>query len=112
MKCAGTALIRTLIIRLLVNSTLNLPFRFPCYATALVLVHCGASVVAVDSARNTPLHILVTKVNTIQDRQAEMARILQLFVQAGAHLDAVNAAGQTAASACKQRKWMEIIFCI
>ncbi|XP_044571295.1 protein fem-1 homolog B isoform X1 [Drosophila ananassae] len=76
--------------------------RFPCYATALVLVHCGASVVAVDSARNTPLHILVTKVNTNQDRQAEMARILQLFVQAGAHLDAVNAAGQTAATACKQ----------
>ncbi|XP_033155051.1 protein fem-1 homolog B isoform X1 [Drosophila mauritiana] len=75
--------------------------RFPCYATALVLVHCGASVVAVDSARNTPLHILVTKVNTTQDRQTEMARILQLFVEAGAHLDAVNAAGQTAATACK-----------
>ncbi|XP_017839877.1 protein fem-1 homolog B isoform X2 [Drosophila busckii] len=76
--------------------------RFPCYATALVLVHCGASVVAVDAARNTPLHILVTKINSTQDRQAEMARIMQLFVEAGAHLDAVNAAGQTAATACKQ----------
>ncbi|XP_002138527.2 protein fem-1 homolog B isoform X1 [Drosophila persimilis] len=75
--------------------------RFPCYATALVLVHCGASVVAVDAARNTPLHILVSKVNSSQDRQGEMARILQLFVEAGAHLDAVNAAGQTAAAACK-----------
>lgn len=31
-----------------------------------------------------------------------MTRILQLFVEAGAHLDAVNAAGQTAATACKQ----------
>ncbi|XP_030560606.1 protein fem-1 homolog B isoform X1 [Drosophila novamexicana] len=76
--------------------------KFPCYATALVLVHCGASVVAVDAARNTPLHILVTKINSSQDRQGEMARILQLFVEAGAHLDAVNAAGQTAAAACKQ----------
>ncbi|KAH8372821.1 hypothetical protein KR009_005386 [Drosophila setifemur] len=76
--------------------------RFPCYATALVLVHCGASVVAVDAARNTPLHILVTKVNTMQDRQGEMARIVTLFVEAGAHLDAVNAAGQTAATASKQ----------
>ncbi|KAH8261387.1 hypothetical protein KR044_008115 [Drosophila immigrans] len=76
--------------------------KFPCYATALVLVHCGASVVAVDAARNTPLHILVTKINSTQDRQGEMKRILQLFVEAGAHLDAVNAAGQTAASACKQ----------
>jgi len=46
----------------------------------------------------------VTKVNTTQDRQAEMARILELFVEAGAHLDAVNAAGQTAATACKLRK--------
>ncbi|XP_022228162.1 protein fem-1 homolog B isoform X1 [Drosophila obscura] len=80
----------------------NEMFRFPCYATALVLVHCGASVVAVDGARNTPLHILVSKVNSSQDRQGEMARILQLFVEAGAHLDAVNAAGQTAATACKQ----------
>lgn len=78
--------------------------RFPCYATALVLVHCGASVVAVDVARNTPLHILVTKINSSQDRQGEMTRILQLFVEAGAHLDAVNAAGQTAATACKQGK--------
>ncbi|EDW58858.2 LOW QUALITY PROTEIN: uncharacterized protein Dvir_GJ18787 [Drosophila virilis] len=76
--------------------------KFPCYATRLVLVHCGASVVAVDAARNTPLHILVTKINSSQDRQGEMARILQLFVEAGAHLDAVNAAGQTAAAACKQ----------
>jgi len=66
-------------------------------------------VVAVDAARNTPLHILVTKINTAQDRQAEMARILQLFVEAGAHLDAVNAAGQTAAMACKLRKLLNII---
>lgn len=67
-------------------------------------MHCGASVVAVDSARNTPLHILVTKINSSQDRQSEMALILNLFVEAGAHLDAVNAAGQTAATACKQSK--------
>ncbi|XP_030374156.1 protein fem-1 homolog B isoform X2 [Scaptodrosophila lebanonensis] len=76
--------------------------RFPCYATALVLVHCGASVLAVDASRNTPLHILVTRVNGTQERHTEMARIVQLFVEAGAHLDAVNAAGQTAAAACKQ----------
>lgn len=65
--------------------------------------------VAVDVARNTPLHILVTKINDSQDRQGEMARILQLFVEAGAHLDAVNAAGQTAATACKQGKLMAYI---
>ncbi|XP_023037867.1 protein fem-1 homolog B isoform X2 [Drosophila willistoni] len=76
--------------------------RFPCYATALVLVHCGASTNAVDTNRNTPLHILVTKIHPSHDRQYEMARILELFVEAGAHLDAVNASGQTAAVACKQ----------
>lgn len=75
-----------------------------------MLVHCGASVVAVDVARNTPLHILVTKINDSQDRQGEMARILQLFVEAGAHLDAVNAAGQTAATACKQGKLRQIYY--
>lgn len=75
-----------------------------------MLVHCGASVVAVDVARNTPLHILVTKINDSQDRQGEMARILQLFVEAGAHLDAVNAAGQTAATACKQGKLRQISY--
>lgn len=34
-------------------------YRFPCAATAKLLVRCGADVNAMDDERNTPLHVIV-----------------------------------------------------
>ncbi|XP_013111702.1 protein fem-1 homolog B isoform X2 [Stomoxys calcitrans] len=72
--------------------------KFPCYRTALLLVHAGASACEVDNMRNTPLHTLVSsfpRENLQLLPQAE--QITELLVFAGAHLDAVNAHGLTAA---------------
>lgn len=33
--------------------------RFPCCATAKLLIQCGADVNAMDNERNTPLHVIV-----------------------------------------------------
>ncbi|XP_055839238.1 protein fem-1 homolog B [Episyrphus balteatus] len=72
--------------------------RFPCYKTALLLVHVGAPVNAEDLERNTPLHVLISSIrrdNTLVINQAE--KIIKLFTEAGAHLDAVNSLGLTPA---------------
>lgn len=72
--------------------------RFPCFKTALLLVHGGAVVTAEDCDRNTPLHVLISSIrrdNTLVVNQAE--KIIQLFTEAGAHLDAVNSQGLTPA---------------
>ncbi|XP_073813776.1 protein fem-1 homolog B isoform X2 [Musca autumnalis] len=72
--------------------------KFPCYRTALLLVHGGANVLAVDNMRNTPLHTLASsfpRENAHVILQAE--KIVQLLVDAGAHLDAVNSQGLTPA---------------
>ncbi|XP_055916595.1 protein fem-1 homolog B [Eupeodes corollae] len=72
--------------------------RFPCFKTALLLVHLGAPVTAEDFERNTPLHVLISSIrrdNTLVINQAE--KIIQLFTEAGAHLDAVNSLGLTPA---------------
>lgn len=44
---------------------INIFCRFPCFRTALLLVHAGANVTATDSQRNTPLHTLVSTVSTL-----------------------------------------------
>ena len=86
-----------------------------------MLVHVGASVTAVDRDRNTPLHTLVSSVSCqlfatfknvyilvsthfqIQSPRdnphvlVQAEKIVKLFVDAGAHLDAVNANGLTPA---------------
>ncbi|XP_065367097.1 protein fem-1 homolog B isoform X1 [Calliphora vicina] len=72
--------------------------KFPCFRTALLLVHAGASVIATDELRNTPLHTLVASYprdNPHLLQQAE--KIVKLLVDAGAHLDAINAQGLTPA---------------
>uniref|UniRef100_A0A1I8MKC2 Protein fem-1 homolog B n=1 Tax=Musca domestica TaxID=7370 RepID=A0A1I8MKC2_MUSDO len=72
--------------------------KFPCYRTALLLVHGGANVLAVDNMRNTPLHTLASSFprDNIQ-LIAQAEKIVQLLVDAGAHLDAVNSQGLTPA---------------
>lgn len=55
---------------------------------------CGFDVNAMDSKRNTPLHIIVGYPRPISDFVTLHGIILTL-VEAGAHVDAVNAFGQT-----------------
>ncbi|KAM7344446.1 protein fem-1 homolog B-like [Cochliomyia hominivorax] len=72
--------------------------KFPCYRTALLLVHAGASVIATDELCNTPLHTLVASYPQNNPQllvQAE--QIIKLLVDAGAHLDAINAQDLTPA---------------
>jgi Fem-1 family protein b len=59
--------------------------------TARILLQCGADVNANDAMRNTPLHIFVSNNDSICDES-----ILKLLCDAGAHLDYVNALGETA----------------
>lgn len=68
--------------------------RFPCAATAKLLIRCGANVNAMDSQRNTPLHIIVQYEKPISDFMTLHAIILDL-VKAGAHMDTVNSQGKT-----------------
>lgn len=46
-------------IETLLKQIIRLVSRFPCAATAKLLIRCGADVNAMDSERNTPLHIIV-----------------------------------------------------
>lgn len=56
-----------------------------------LLLQCGADVNAMDSCRNTPLHLAV-----FLDLQSIDVAILHLLCDAGAHLDYANDSGQTA----------------
>ncbi|TMW41423.1 hypothetical protein DOY81_013499, partial [Sarcophaga bullata] len=72
--------------------------KFPCYQTALLLVHGGAPVNAIDDLRNTPLHILAASYHRENAYYLQkFEKIVKLLVEAGAHLDAVNAQGLTPA---------------
>jgi len=51
--------------------------RFPCAATAQLLIHCGADVNAMDNERNTPLHVIVGYSKAI--RYAVKINITQLY---------------------------------
>ena len=54
------------------------------------MLQCGSNVNAIDSTRNTPLHIFVSNNESICDES-----ILKLLFNAGAHADYVNALGET-----------------
>ncbi|KAM7345903.1 protein fem-1 homolog B isoform 1-T4 [Cochliomyia hominivorax] len=72
--------------------------KFPCLGTALLLVHAGASVIATDQLRNTPLHTLVASYPRDSLQLLPQAEeIVKVLVDAGAHLDAINAEGLTPA---------------
>ncbi|XP_058063001.1 protein fem-1 homolog B isoform X2 [Anopheles bellator] len=82
--------------------------RFPCVDTVKMLLKCGASVDVVDSDRNTPLHTLASTLQMAVLRMADVnvrsvvKEITEIFIEAGIHLDAVNADGLKASQVCVQ----------
>lgn len=68
--------------------------KFPCAATAKLLIHCGADVNAMDNNRNTPLHVIVGYTEPISDFMTLYTIIMEL-IEAGAHVDTVNSNGKT-----------------
>uniref|UniRef100_A0A1A9WWI7 Protein fem-1 homolog B n=1 Tax=Glossina brevipalpis TaxID=37001 RepID=A0A1A9WWI7_9MUSC len=75
--------------------------KFPCLRTTVLLVYLGASVMSIDNERNTPLHTLVSKLPRDNSSLTQGGKCLKVLVEAGAHLDAVNAQGLTPAQLCK-----------
>ncbi|XP_037038800.1 protein fem-1 homolog B isoform X1 [Bradysia coprophila] len=74
--------------------------RFPCVDTVKLLLNCGASVLKMDSNRNSPLHTLTGTLHTSRTPDSQMLEVVEeitdLFVKSGIHLDAVNVHGLTA----------------
>ncbi|XP_029162771.1 protein fem-1 homolog B [Nylanderia fulva] len=68
--------------------------KFPCAATAKLLIRCGANVNAMDNERNTPLHVIVGYNKAISDFATLHSIIIDL-IEAGAHMDTVNNGGLT-----------------
>ncbi|XP_015127135.1 protein fem-1 homolog B [Diachasma alloeum] len=68
--------------------------KFPCLATAQLLIRGGADVNAMDNERNTPLHVIATYQKPISDFMTLHSIILEL-IDAGAHMDIVNSQGET-----------------
>ncbi len=54
------------------------------------MLQCGADVNAIDAIRNTPLHVFISNNESTGDES-----ILKLLFDAGAHVDYVNALGET-----------------
>lgn len=72
--------------------------KFPCGATTQLLIQCGADVNAMDSMRNTPLHIIVGYQKPISDFMT-LHSIITKLIEAGAHMDCVNMKGETPSDA-------------
>lgn len=65
--------------------------RYPCLQTSRVLLQYGAAVDAVDTTRNTPLHVIVSNKEPCDES------FLDLLCDAGAHLDYANTLAKTPA---------------
>ncbi|XP_055610894.1 protein fem-1 homolog B-like [Uranotaenia lowii] len=82
--------------------------RFPCVDTVKLLLRCGASVTVLDADRNTPLHTLCSTLQTAAIRMTDndvnsiVKDLTEIFIDAGIHLDAVNADGLKASQVCVQ----------
>ncbi|XP_043223014.1 protein fem-1 homolog B-like isoform X2 [Amphibalanus amphitrite] len=68
--------------------------KFPCAATARLLIRCGADVNCRDADGNTPLHLIVGYQKPISDFLT-LHSIIVALVEAGAHIDACNVSGRT-----------------
>jgi Fem-1 family protein b len=68
--------------------------KFPCSATAKLLIKCGADVNAMNRFFDTPLHLIVLYQKPISDFLTLHA-IIQSLINANAHLDYVNLKGRT-----------------
>ena len=68
--------------------------RFPCSSTTKLLLQAGADPQAMDNVRNTPLHVIVSYQKIVSDFLTLHAIIMALL-EAGGHIDCVNASGQT-----------------
>jgi len=68
--------------------------KFPCASTSKLLLQAGADPQATDRAKNTPLHVIVSYKKIVSDFLTLHAIIMALL-ESGAHIDSVNAAGQT-----------------
>jgi hypothetical protein len=66
--------------------------RYPCHKTVSLLLQCGANIDAIDSRRNTPLHLIAQRKDHIEN----VLFIINLLCDSGrAHPDCVNDRGQT-----------------
>jgi len=72
--------------------------KFPCANTTKLLLQAGADPQATDRSKNTALHVIVPYKKIVSDFLTLHAIIIALL-ESGAHIDAVNAAGQTPLSA-------------
>jgi len=72
--------------------------KFPCFATTKLLLKYGAEPQAMDNNRNTPLHVIVGYTKVVEDF-VTLHTIVVSLLEAGAHIDCVNSAGQTALEA-------------
>jgi Fem-1 family protein b len=69
-----------------------LSIRYPCHKTIRLLLLCGANVEAIDSERETPLHLIAQRKSDIDN----VLFIINLLCDTGeAHRDCVNSRGQT-----------------
>ena len=72
--------------------------RYPCISTARLLLDCGADIDATDAIRNTPLHVLC------ENKDEPDEALVNLLCDRGAHLDCVNALGETACDVASSSK--------
>lgn len=68
--------------------------HFPCAATTKLLIEAGTDVGATDATKDTPLHKIVSY-NKIVSDFLTLHAIITALVEAGAHIDVVNAQGLT-----------------
>lgn len=67
---------------------------FPCKLLARMFLDCGANIDALDSSRNTPLHV-ITNAKLNETRESTRQEITEMLIHRGAHCDIANSKFQT-----------------